>query len=185
MEEIRGVSLDKVVDNLSKEQQLHIALQLSAILGQMRTFQSKTLGSITGGSYRNVMAVPQPLQPKHAFATMSEFRDYFRDLLVKCRRFEWQIEKIMSCIPLNCPIRFTHGDLVPKNIMVDGSTVTGVIDWANAGFYPEFWEYARMNDPNFMSPGWSNILQIVFPGEHRIQEIDAVAEIMTTIDWWL
>lgn len=34
----------------------------------------------------------------------------------------------------------THGDLSPRNIMVDGSKVTGIVDWDNAGFYPEWAE---------------------------------------------
>ncbi|KAI0032374.1 hypothetical protein K488DRAFT_33700, partial [Vararia minispora EC-137] len=58
-------------------------------------------------------------------------------------------------------ICFTHGDLVPKNIMVDpsdGYRITGILDWENAGFYPSFWEYCRMHDPDFLSPQWSQIL---------------------------
>ena len=36
----------------------------------------------------------------------------------------------------------THGDLSPRNIMVDGSKATGIVDWDNAGVYPEWAEYA-------------------------------------------
>lgn len=36
----------------------------------------------------------------------------------------------------------THGDLTPRNIMVQGSTVTGIIDWEWSAFLPEYAEYA-------------------------------------------
>ena len=49
-------------------------------------------------------------------------------------------------------ILFTHADLNPRNILVDkvtradGSTgwaVTGIVDWENSGYYPEYWEYTK------------------------------------------
>jgi hypothetical protein len=56
--------------------------------------------------------------------------------------------------------------------MVEGSTITGVIGWADAGFYSEYFECRRMHDPNFMTPGWKSVLQAVFPGEPREMEIN-------------
>jgi aminoglycoside phosphotransferase len=41
------------------------------------------------------------------------------------------------------PLVFTHNDLFPRNIMVDGSRVTGVIDWESAGWFPAHWEYCK------------------------------------------
>ena len=44
---------------------------------------------------------------------------------------------------------FTHGDIAPRNIMVDESAhITGIIDWEIAGWYPEYWEYANMMKPS-------------------------------------
>jgi aminoglycoside phosphotransferase (APT) family kinase protein len=36
----------------------------------------------------------------------------------------------------------THGDLTPRNIMVEGARVTGIVDWERSGFFPEWAEYA-------------------------------------------
>ncbi|KAI0317064.1 kinase-like domain-containing protein, partial [Amylostereum chailletii] len=41
------------------------------------------------------------------------------------------------------PIVFTHGDLAPRNVMVRGTTVTGIIDWGAAGWFPAHWEYRK------------------------------------------
>ncbi|KAF3940906.1 hypothetical protein ABW19_dt0201546 [Dactylella cylindrospora] len=42
----------------------------------------------------------------------------------------------------SCRIVFTHSDLTPRNILVDGETgrITGIIDWDSAGWNVEWWE---------------------------------------------
>ena len=58
-------------------------------------------------------------------------------------------------------ILFTHADLNPRNILVDeilrsdGSTgwsVTGIVDWETAGYYPEYWEYSKAMFEHFRWP---------------------------------
>jgi hypothetical protein len=44
------------------------------------------------------------------------------------------------------PIVFAHNDLVPPNILLSpGSNpkVAAVLDWAQAGWYPPYWEYCK------------------------------------------
>ncbi len=60
-------------------------------------------------------------------------------------------ESVLSQLPKEAAIRFAHADLVPKNIIVEGSTITGIVDWALSGFFPDFWEYGRMHDPMEMT----------------------------------
>jgi hypothetical protein len=40
-------------------------------------------------------------------------------------------------------IVFTHGDLLPHNVMVCHGHVSGVIDWESAGWFPADWEITR------------------------------------------
>ena len=185
VEEVRGVSLDTVVDTMSTKQHEDVAEQLKSILSAMQVLKPKTLGSVTGGSYRNMMCVPPLLQPKQAFSTMAEFRDYIHFLMTQCGRPQQEIDELLACIPLNCGFRFAHGDLLPKNIMVDGSKITGIIDWQNAGFWPDFWEYCRMHDSNFETRGWSKVLKIVFPGEGRPKEVQAIHRMLINCSWFL
>ncbi|PHH68944.1 hypothetical protein CDD80_7121 [Ophiocordyceps camponoti-rufipedis] len=37
----------------------------------------------------------------------------------------------------------THGELSPRNIIVHGDTVEAIIGWNAAGWYPDWWEYAK------------------------------------------
>ncbi|KAI0194241.1 hypothetical protein F4808DRAFT_441454 [Astrocystis sublimbata] len=49
-------------------------------------------------------------------------------------------------------IVFTHGDLNPRNILIDlvtqpdgseGWSVSGIVDWEFAGYYPEYWDFTK------------------------------------------
>ncbi|KAI0840596.1 hypothetical protein F5Y06DRAFT_243785 [Hypoxylon sp. FL0890] len=69
-------------------------------------------------------------------------------------------------------IVFTHADLNPRNILVDqtvqsdgsiGWTVTGIVDWETAGYYPEYWEYTKAMFEGFRWPRRHNdMVQEVF-----------------------
>ncbi|KAG4274870.1 hypothetical protein FPRO04_08878 [Fusarium proliferatum] len=58
-------------------------------------------------------------------------------------------------------ICFTHGDLNPRNIMVErisnsaevrGWRLSGIIDWETAGYYPEYWDYTKSMFESFRWP---------------------------------
>ncbi|PNP40497.1 hypothetical protein TGAMA5MH_07494 [Trichoderma gamsii] len=40
-------------------------------------------------------------------------------------------------------VRFTHGQLSPKNIVVKNSKIVCILGWDNGGWYPEWWEYIK------------------------------------------
>ena len=40
-------------------------------------------------------------------------------------------------------IRFTHGDITSRNIMVENGHISGIVDWGQAGWYPEYWAYIK------------------------------------------
>ncbi|KAK0440266.1 hypothetical protein EV421DRAFT_1712550 [Armillaria borealis] len=143
----------------------HIAEQLKAFLARMETITSptNTMGSVTGGPYRNSFW-PDGLAPEKPFATLEEFIAHYR----------WMHARL----PKEVTIRFAHADLVPKNIIVEGSTITGTVDWALSGFFPDFGEYGRMHDPVEMTRGWDYVLQKVFPGPRREAEINSVRQLI-------
>ncbi|KAI0899541.1 hypothetical protein F4806DRAFT_505856 [Annulohypoxylon nitens] len=69
-------------------------------------------------------------------------------------------------------IVFTHADLNPRNILVDqtiqsdgsiGWSVTGIVDWEFAGFYPEYWDCTKSMFEGFRwSKRYNNMIQGVF-----------------------
>ncbi|KAJ3757016.1 kinase-like domain-containing protein [Lentinula raphanica] len=157
MEEIPGVQLKEVIDTLTPVQLEHVASQIKGILTEMHSLSASYIGSVTGGPFRNLYFFPDAIRPQHAWT------------------------KLLANFPQDCPIYFSHGDLVPRNILVEGSTITGIVDWSMAGFYPEFWEYCRMYDESEQSEGWSQVLSMIFPGPRRDEQIASLHRMMGTL----
>lgn len=40
-------------------------------------------------------------------------------------------------------IIFAHGDLRPHNTIVKDSRVTAIMGWEMAGWYPDYWKFAK------------------------------------------
>ncbi|KAL1297356.1 hypothetical protein AAFC00_004897 [Neodothiora populina] len=57
-------------------------------------------------------------------------------------------EMYRNLLPDTGSVYFTHGDLTLGNIMVSKKsgyqTIEAIIDWEQAGWYPEYWEYGKM-----------------------------------------
>jgi len=181
MEECPGVPLNTVIGSMSSAELDHIADQLLVILNEMRSYSSETLGSVTGGPYNNRF-MPFPWHPPHAFSSTKEYLNHYRDMFLEFCGPEY-VEELFGHFPTDAQAHFTHGDLLPGNILVDGSKITAIIDWETAGYYPEFWEYCRMHDPGLMSPGWGHILARIFPGPRREKEIRAVYKIVRDLHY--
>lgn len=56
------------------------------------------------------------------------------------------------------PVVFTHNDLLPPNTLLTrgpNPRVAAVIDWAQAGWYPAYWEYCKVRrirtNPDYFS----------------------------------
>jgi serine/threonine protein kinase len=61
-------------------------------------------------------------------------------------------------------IVFTHGDLRPDNIIVKNNRVTAIIDWEMAGWYPEYWEFAKAFYLEAFTNDWaSRLLGVLTP----------------------
>ncbi|KAK7428054.1 hypothetical protein QQZ08_005486 [Neonectria magnoliae] len=58
---------------------------------------------------------------------------------------------------------FTHSDLAPRNIIVRRGRVVAIIDWAFAGWYPEYWEFTKAHYNYFPGPDWEDYLRLALP----------------------
>ena len=51
-------------------------------------------------------------------------------------------------LPDTSNVYFTHGGLTIENIIISGPpgarNVEGFVDWEQAGWYPEYWEYCKL-----------------------------------------
>ncbi|UNI23845.1 hypothetical protein JDV02_010839 [Purpureocillium takamizusanense] len=71
-----------------------------------------------------------------------------------------EVEKVHTTSYRTC---FTHGDLVPRNIIVRNARVAAIIDWGFAGWYPEYWEFTKGHYDFFPKEDWSEHLHQAIP----------------------
>ncbi|PGG97946.1 hypothetical protein GX51_07059 [Blastomyces parvus] len=71
----------------------------------------------------------------------------------------------------NHTIHFAHGDLSPRNIMVNESGhITAIIDWEWAGWMPEYWDVLRMRmdlPGKRKMPDYGNLFRSTFPPKYQ------------------
>lgn len=73
---------------------------------------------------------------------------------------------------------FTHGDIAPRNIMVDeNGNITGIIDWEWAGWYPDYWEYAQIMRPAFWED-WSVWMERTAPEQWDLAGVNDARKVL-------
>ena len=80
------------------------------------------------------------------------------------------------------PITFTHNDLVPPNILLTpgpNPKVAAIIDWAQSGWYPSYWEYCKARYVNVL---WGDTLEDTGDGEFL--QSRAIGDKALQNEWW-
>lgn len=159
MEYIEGRTLEDAWLDMTPSQKVSVAQELRQIIVQLRELKH-------GGVTRH--------QKEFLETHTSEFTTSLR------RHTPFQ-EDLLTMTSLVAPhtllqnplakrkdsLVFTHGDLAPRNVLVDEhGHVTALLDWEHAGWYPEWWEAARAYQFCNDLPGWRAYLSIVLPPDH-------------------
>ncbi|KAI0369536.1 kinase-like protein [Pilatotrama ljubarskyi] len=158
-EYIPGTTLDSAFATLTADEHVSIAKEQRDIYSQLALFDGERtrLEPFNAPSWaenlyfygtQNVL----PVGEGEARSTLS-FLTYFSDLPAMCDNISDTIpsrEKFLTFFDLNRPPSFSHGDLTPWNVIVDKGHeclavyVVAVVDWAEAGWYPYFWDTVAM-----------------------------------------
>lgn len=102
-------------------------------------------------------------------------RIYERYLENGGRRYEHQLP---SMLPRSSQSVFTHCDMAPQNVMVDGNgQITGIIDWERAGWYPDYWEYANIMKPR-REEDWQQWMDRTAPQRWDLSGITAARRVL-------
>lgn len=171
-EKIHGTRLLEILPTLDSQNASDIAEQLSGFLVQLSSLDHRGSGhvGVIGGSFNETGFFGSWTHFDHRMPTTTkEFVEYFVD---RARRgvSPDKIAKWMSTFDFSRPPIFSHGDLVPENIMVYDGRVTGIIDWECAGWYPYFWNHCMgwlaLRRPSCKDSAWKEILpQTIQPYE--------------------
>lgn len=142
-ERVLGVSLDEAWPDLTDFQKENIKEQLRAQLSQMRKCTQPFIGRIGRQHTRNVydhmlQTYCGPFDDEKAFDKWCLERVKGSPII----RWKWQRFLEKERRKSSAEFVLTHGDLTPRNILVQDGTITGIVDWEKSGFFPEYAEYA-------------------------------------------
>lgn len=163
MSYIRGETLEKVWPNLSEQQRQDIAAQIRDILIKMRSLTPPEgfIGSCDGTGVWDTRAhftYDGPVCRDEA-----EFNGCLSSSLA-AKTPEMLRRAFCGQLGTGHGVVFTHGDLAPRNIMIEGGRVTGLMDWEESAWYPAYWEVVKF----FERPAgyeWKALAGMIFEEE--------------------
>ncbi|OAA53595.1 Protein kinase-like domain protein [Niveomyces insectorum RCEF 264] len=189
MDRLHGVSLAEAYAKLSGDDRKKVFAQLRSICDELRKLPCPPgagVQSCVGGSLRD-SRIPRCKPRFGPFDTTRDFHLWLRDGLRpeehpdRENDDDWvDIKKMVAKQDGPWPASvFTHGDLNPFNIMVDGNQVVGIVDWEFAGWYPYYWEYTAAWYGNLTRKAWQGVLT-----EFLDAYPDELAMEITRQKWW-
>ncbi|KAE8309635.1 kinase-like domain-containing protein [Aspergillus transmontanensis] len=139
MTRVPGRPIGQILDTMTDE-------ELREISNKATEFQ---ICNSEGGGILD-WRIPDSQRDELRFKTETEFNKYLTDPF-------WEEIRRRAAIShdIRHKITFTHGDLNPRNILAENGKITGIVDWENAGWFPEYWEYTKAH---------SNVVDRVFEG---------------------
>lgn len=141
----------------SKTQILHQLRRMIAELRSVPSPQGIGVGSIDGGPFYDGR-LPSQLY-WGPYGTVREFHEALIDgmsLDTECPLAPDLSELLNFYRRSGNELVLTHGDLSSLNVMVQGDTVVGIIDWETAGWFPGYWEYTCAKYVNPQNPFWAD-----------------------------
>ncbi|CAG7934639.1 unnamed protein product [Penicillium olsonii] len=152
MEYIEGEVLRDVINDMDLERRQKIISQLQAYMSEVRSVKGDFTGSVDGSPCED----PVFCADQGAFGpykTETEFNDGLIRAMEIPGENSWvtHVSKLIRAMSYH-EIVLTHADFSPRNIIIRGDQVVGILDWEMAGFYPAYWEYIKaLYHPNWQS----------------------------------
>lgn len=132
---IRGQTLKSVYSSLTEDEVDAVFMQVQATVWLLAKKTSRHFGHINDGVFRTSSPT--------AYLRVRTFFDKASKILNETDWVEQGSDSYTSVATL------CHGDLSPEHIIVDGTTVVGIVGWTKADFMPEAYErlmyYFRSN----------------------------------------
>lgn len=153
MEYIQGTDLEALwMRNRLKPEKEAIVNEMAAILTQLRALRPPKEGVVAsahGGAVLDYRIGSQLVGP---FGSHSSFHSFLRGGVSPENTAKIFGEEVATCHSRNHWTFFSHADLAPRNIIIRNSRIAAVVDWALAGWYPEYWEFTKAFYSSFKVP---------------------------------
>lgn len=144
MQYVGGETLEAAWPKMTKATKQAVVKEVAGYVEQMRQLvppKAGMVGSISLGAGYDHRFGEYRFGP---FDKMEDFHVYARrDDPLDAWNHEKNVVQVHSKSDAYAA-KFTHGDLVPSNIIVKNGRIAAIIDWETAGWFPEYWEYTKL-----------------------------------------
>ncbi|KAF4997580.1 hypothetical protein FGRMN_3785 [Fusarium graminum] len=153
---VRGKTLREAWDDLTHDDKVSVSEQLRRIIGLLRSIVQEhpsQIASVNGGPIQDVF-----FRDNYAEGPIKDIKSFNDWVFAAAARQRPGPDGIIpgldhphlfrDLLPDTGNVYFTHGDLTLGNIMISSDSppkIISIIDWEQAGWYPEYWEYCKMN----------------------------------------
>ncbi|OSC97937.1 kinase-like protein [Trametes coccinea BRFM310] len=173
MKKVKGSTLEKAWMTLSTAERTNVVAQLRSYIAQLRSLRSPHGSAVCGLSGEAVVdcriTSSAPVGP---FPNEAAFNDRLADTSTPFKPAA-EVAEIRARMRDDHAIVFTHGDIAPRNVIVDGDRVVAVLDWEQAGWFPEHWEWIKAMwcppDPKPASELWGRAVKGLFARDYRAE----------------
>lgn len=151
---IPGVTLKEIWDGLDGCTKERLCHEIWAFISQWRRIQrpphlKHLYQCLADGSAATSDPLLVDLQyPPRPLKSDNALRERIRERYLHFNGGSYR-DTLLDRLPYSKESVFTHGDVAPRNILVDDNAcITGIIDWELAGWYPDYWELANILKPS-------------------------------------
>ncbi|KAF7549546.1 hypothetical protein G7046_g8309 [Stylonectria norvegica] len=170
---MEGVILEDLWPRLGKDEKSHYAAQLRKIVNRMRsensTGKARSLGSINAGRYSLVLD-KHPDHTYYAVRSGLESSDFTAFLLSSFyESVPPTVQKaLISHLSSKSRLVIAHGELSPRNIVVNNGGIVGILGWDCSGWYPDWWEYVKFFEARTLEDNddWYDYASQIFTDEY-------------------
>ncbi|KAJ9298953.1 hypothetical protein DTO271G3_3195 [Paecilomyces variotii] len=156
MEYIEGTNLETAWTGgvFSPAQKKAIVKELAGFVEQLRRLKPPHEGIVASAELRSVLDYRVGTSLFGPFHNHEEFHSFLRGHIPLESCSQVYGEPVSRCHSRQYRSCFSHSDLVPRNIIVRDGKVVALVDWAFAGWYPEYWEYTKAHYGLLNMPDW-------------------------------
>lgn len=168
MDYIPGRRLDHAWNDMSPDQKGSVANELHSYVSQLRNLKGDYIGAVDHGKAIIGNRFPTEGGPFESEKLFNEF--ILSDIVEKAPPLLKHYAKY--ALRDDHEVVFTHGDLAPRNIIIDEQChVKAILDWEFGGWYPEHWEYIKALGDLFSVKDWPEYLPLILPPKYEIEYI--------------
>ncbi|KAI0423415.1 kinase-like protein [Xylaria sp. FL1042] len=150
MQSFGGEELDEIWDDLDDATKERLCHELWGFVKQLRNIPKPPelahlyQCSADGSACQDVL-LEDLTDPPVPILDDESLRNRINERYLHCNGASYR-ENLLDYLPRSNVSVFTHADMAPRNVMVDPITrkINVLLDWEFAGWYPDYWEYAKM-----------------------------------------